>query len=38
MIANAKVGDYRLLQRRLGLTRNIIVTPAPTRRPRRTTW
>jgi D-galactarolactone isomerase len=29
MIANARVGDYRLLQRRLGLTRNIIVTPAP---------
>jgi D-galactarolactone isomerase len=29
MIANARVDDYRALQRRLGLTRNIIVTPAP---------
>jgi D-galactarolactone isomerase len=29
MIANARVGDYRTLQRRLGLTRNIVVTPAP---------
>src|SRR3984957_6439882 len=29
MVANAQVGDYRALQRRLGLTRNIVVTPAP---------
>jgi predicted TIM-barrel fold metal-dependent hydrolase len=26
---NARVDEYRLLQRRLGLTRNIVVTPAP---------
>jgi predicted TIM-barrel fold metal-dependent hydrolase len=29
MVANSRVGDYRALQRRLGLTRNIVVTPAP---------
>jgi predicted TIM-barrel fold metal-dependent hydrolase len=29
MVANARVADYRLLQRRLGLTRSIVVTPAP---------
>jgi D-galactarolactone isomerase len=29
MVTNARVGDYRLLQRRLGLTRSIVVTPAP---------
>ena len=29
MIANARVSDYRQLQRRLGLTRSIVVTPAP---------
>jgi len=29
MVANARVPDYRMLQRRLGITRNIIVTPAP---------
>src|ERR1700682_2420169 len=29
MIANARVSDYRLLQHRLGLTRSIVVTPAP---------
>ena len=29
MIPNSSVADYRLLQRRLGLTRNIVVTPAP---------
>src|SRR5882672_9359096 len=27
MIANSSVADYRLLQRRLGFTRNIVVTP-----------
>jgi D-galactarolactone isomerase len=29
MIPNAHVDDYRRLQRRLGTTRNIVVTPAP---------
>jgi predicted TIM-barrel fold metal-dependent hydrolase len=28
-VSNAVVADYRLLQRRLGTTRNVIVTPAP---------
>jgi predicted TIM-barrel fold metal-dependent hydrolase len=28
-VANARVEDYRLLQRRIGTTRNIVVTPAP---------
>ena len=28
-LANARVMDYRLLQRRIGTTRNIVVTPAP---------
>jgi predicted TIM-barrel fold metal-dependent hydrolase len=31
MIANAKVADYRLLQRRLGLERAIVCTPSPYR-------
>jgi D-galactarolactone isomerase len=29
LLAGARVMDYRLLQRRLGTTRNIVVTPAP---------
>ena len=29
MVANSRVPDYRLLQRRLGITRNIVVTPTP---------
>jgi D-galactarolactone isomerase len=29
MIADARTSDYRLLQRRLGLSRSIVVTPAP---------
>ena len=29
MLANARVPDYRLLQRRLGTSRSIVVTPAP---------
>ena len=29
VIPNARVEDYRLLQRRIGTTRNIIVTPTP---------
>jgi len=29
MVADARVPDYRLLQRRLGISRNIVVTPAP---------
>jgi D-galactarolactone isomerase len=29
MIANARVSDYQLLQRRLGISRNIVVTPTP---------
>jgi len=29
MLAGARVMDYRLLQRRIGTTRNIVVTPAP---------
>jgi predicted TIM-barrel fold metal-dependent hydrolase len=28
-VPNARVEDYRLLQRRLGLSRDIVVTPAP---------
>jgi D-galactarolactone isomerase len=28
-VPNARVEDYRLLQRRIGTTRNIVVTPAP---------
>lgn len=28
-LENARTGDYRLLQRRLGLTRDIVVTPVP---------
>jgi D-galactarolactone isomerase len=28
-VSNARVEDYRLLQRRLGLSRDIVVTPAP---------
>jgi predicted TIM-barrel fold metal-dependent hydrolase len=28
-VPNARVADYRLLQRRLGITRDIVVTPAP---------
>src|SRR5947209_20226058 len=28
MLANARVEEYRLLQRRLGLSRNVVVTPA----------
>src|SRR5580704_12272475 len=28
-VPNAKVEDYRLLQRRIGTSRNIVVTPAP---------
>jgi D-galactarolactone isomerase len=29
VVPNARVEDYRLLQRRIGTTRNIIVTPTP---------
>jgi predicted TIM-barrel fold metal-dependent hydrolase len=29
MVPNARVADYRLLQRRLGTTRSVVVTPAP---------
>jgi D-galactarolactone isomerase len=29
MQTNARVAEYRLLQRRLGITRDIVVTPAP---------
>ena len=29
IVPNARVEDYRLLQRRIGTTRNIVVTPAP---------
>ncbi len=29
MVADSHVSDYRLLQRRLGITRNIVVTPTP---------
>jgi len=29
MVADSRVPDYRLLQRRLGISRNIVVTPAP---------
>ena len=29
LLPNARVMDYRLLQRRIGTTRNIVVTPAP---------
>jgi D-galactarolactone isomerase len=29
MIANARVPDYRMLQHRLGTSRNIVVTPVP---------
>jgi predicted TIM-barrel fold metal-dependent hydrolase len=29
VVSNARVEDYRLLQRRLGLTRDIVVTPTP---------
>lgn len=29
MVADSHVSDYRLLQRRLGLSRNIVVTPTP---------
>jgi predicted TIM-barrel fold metal-dependent hydrolase len=29
MVANARVPDYRLLQRRIGTTRSVVVTPAP---------
>jgi len=28
MISGARVADYRLLQRRIGTTRNVVVTPA----------
>lgn len=28
-VANARVAEYRLLQRRIGTTRNIVVTPRP---------
>jgi D-galactarolactone isomerase len=28
-VQNARVEDYRLLQRRIGTTRNVVVTPAP---------
>jgi D-galactarolactone isomerase len=27
---NARVAEYRLLQRRIGTTRNVVVTPRPT--------
>src|SRR5215831_5348548 len=29
MVSDSRVSDYRLLQRRLGVTRNIVVTPTP---------
>jgi D-galactarolactone isomerase len=29
MVSGARVMDYRLLQRRIGTTRNVVVTPAP---------
>ena len=29
MVADSRVPDYRLLQRRLGISRNIVVTPTP---------
>jgi predicted TIM-barrel fold metal-dependent hydrolase len=29
LVANARVDDYRLLQKRLGITRNIVCTPGP---------
>jgi D-galactarolactone isomerase len=29
MVPNSRVADYRLLQRRIGTTRSIVVTPAP---------
>ena len=29
MVPNAHVADYRLLQRRIGTTRSVVVTPAP---------
>jgi D-galactarolactone isomerase len=29
LLPNARVTDYRLLQRRMGTTRNVVVTPAP---------
>jgi D-galactarolactone isomerase len=29
MVTDSRVSDYRLLQRRLGTTRNIVVTPVP---------
>ncbi len=29
MVPNAHVADYRLLQRRIGTTRDVVVTPAP---------
>ena len=29
MVPNARVADYRLLQRRIGTTRSVVVTPAP---------
>ena len=29
VVADSRVPDYRLLQRRLGITRNIVVTPTP---------
>jgi hypothetical protein len=29
MVSDSRVSDYRLPQRRLGITRNIVVTPTP---------
>jgi predicted TIM-barrel fold metal-dependent hydrolase len=29
MVADSRIADYRLLQRRLGISRNIVVTPTP---------
>lgn len=29
MVPNSRVADYRLLQRRIGTTRSVVVTPAP---------
>ena len=29
MVPNARVPDYRLLQRRIGTSRSVVVTPAP---------
>ena len=29
MVSDSRVSDYRLLQRRLGISRNIVVTPTP---------